>query len=262
MACVIHSATRCGPIVPHEVSLEGNVLMPDDCLGFEDPMLAEALYPAKSFDLPQLRRLPDGFCERQALFTLGIVLSKSCAGLPERHRSTPEAVREAFLSGRFGEREGTCLHWSLPGLRAQQFLALAGKCGIPLFHLVRGLWALYGHGQLPHAPWLNQWARNPNRSLPNGESAGALRKHYRRAWARALHTESDVLFVPEGSDLATASVRADGMGLGMVLVHEGVDAPCIGTLRDPPIKPPEEMPDPEPLEVGGDEAELSEAPAP
>lgn len=251
MACVIHSSTRFGRIIPREASQERNVLMPDGCLGLDGPMLAESLHPPEAFDFPQLRKLPEGFSEPKALSCLDLLIAKSCAGLNGKFRSTPEAVRAAFLSGRFGARERKCLHWSLPGLGAQDFLCLAGKSGIPLYHLVRGLWALYGHGGVPHAAWLNQWARDPDRPLPDGNHGGALRKRYRNAWKVAMKDDLGVLFIPEGADLAKASAQADGMGIGMVLVHEGVDGPCVGTLRNPPIKPPEEMPDPEPLEIDG-----------
>ena len=93
MACVIHSSTRFGRIIPREASQERNVLMPDGCLGLDDPMLAESLHPPEAFDFPQLRKLPEGFREGKALSCLDLLIAKSCAGLNGKFRSTPEAVR-------------------------------------------------------------------------------------------------------------------------------------------------------------------------
>ena len=227
MACVMHLPTRNGLFtVPSEVGWEMNTLMPDDCEGFDDPLLAEDLYPPERFDHPNLRRLPEDFCPVQADANLKLLLAKTCAGLRHDLRVAPQAMRAAFESAEFPRREANSAHWMLPGLRADGFRTLACACGITLHDMVRGLWALYGSGRVLHAPWLNQWARNPNRPTPRMDYQGGSRYEYVTLWKRVSRTGGEIIRVGSDDEVPSALAEAERRGVEVVLVDECLSNPA------------------------------------
>ena len=222
MVCVMHATTRVPGMSPSEVAWEMNTLMPDDAKGFDDPLLTENLYPPERFDHPNLRRLPRDFDRRRADDVLSGLIAKGCAGLRHDLRSAPEPVRAAFEAGAFPHREGACLRWLLPGLRADQFRSLASASGIALRDLVRGLWSLWGHGRVPHAPWLNQWARNPEKPIPDGSYAGGIRSYYVQLWKRVRREGGEIIRVASEDDVPAAVADAERRGVEIVLVDESL----------------------------------------
>ena len=223
MVCVMHAALRIPGACPDEVAWEMNSLFPDDATGlFGDPLMAEGLYPPERFDHPNLRRLPASFSVERADAALGLLIAKGCAGLRQDLRSTPAALRAAIETMRFPEREASCLRWLLPGLRAEMFRRLASASGITLHHLVRGLWAFWGSGSIAYAPWLNQWARNPDKPLPDHGYAGGSRTHYQNLWQRVCREGGEVLRVASEAEVPDAVARAERRGVEVVLVDESL----------------------------------------
>ena len=206
MVCVMHATNRVPGMSPSEIGWEMNTLMPDDCKGLGDPLLAENLYPPERFDHPPLRHLPRDFDPRRAGAVLSGLIAKGCA----------------------------CLHWLLPGLRADQFRSLASASGITLRDLVRGLWTLWGHGRVPHAPWLNQWARNPEKPVPDGSYAGGIRSHYLQLWKRVRREGGEIVRVACEDEVPAAVADAERRGVEIVLVDESLLAPPQPPIRKQP----------------------------
>ena len=176
MPCVVmHLPTTDGLFgVPSEVGQEMNVLMPDNCTVLDDPVLAEDLLPAERFDRPELRRLPEDFRQAAADSNLDVLLSKACAGLHHDLWASYDEMRAGFRSGQFPARVEAAVRWNLSGLRVADFRVLACRCGVPLQDLVRDLWTLCGNGRMPHAAWMNQWARDPKLPAPIWTTAAAF----------------------------------------------------------------------------------------
>ena len=171
--------------IPLDVFIERNCsLLPDGCERWDAPVMREPLLPLQRFDRSELRRLPDDLDWRDADLALGFLVKKHCAGMnPEIRPDTPE-VRRAFHDGAFSPRVHAALKWAFSGMPVWEFPGLVGRSGLTVYEWARCFWTVFD-GDIPaFAPWLNQWALDPGKPLPD-RHCEYMRYPITRSWIEA-----------------------------------------------------------------------------
>lgn len=132
-------------------------------------MTAKAiLLPQDRFDDPRLHVRPQNVTRSIARWKLGSLLDKECAGLRRDLRTTERRLRRAFRTGRFGRAERVSLEWMATGMRKRSFPTLHSLARLSMFEIARGMRVL-GPEAAGWAGWLNWWAENPGRPMPEAK---------------------------------------------------------------------------------------------
>ena len=166
------------PYIPPE-GIRRECLMPDGCTSCDAPVMSELLLPLSRFDLAPLRQVTpgEGFPHRGPYWELDLFLRKGCAGLAHAWRITGAEFREALRTGVYTERHKFALSWAFSGMRRKYvFPGLIAGAEVPIFEVARCFWVAFGGQDFGCGPWLNQWAKSPERPHPKITELARVRR--------------------------------------------------------------------------------------
>ena len=142
-------------------------LLPDGCDSCDDPVMFLPLRPLRDFDHPLLKQVRGADPEGDPLWNLDSFMAKQCAGMNYRFRAHPEDLMRAFRTGEFSNLDKASLSWAFAGMRRKYvFPGLVAGAQLPIFEWARCFWKAFDGCAFGCAPWLNQWANNPEKPHP------------------------------------------------------------------------------------------------
>jgi len=123
----------------------------------EDPLGPE------NFEDPRLNVRPRYVAECRRERSIGWWITKGCAGLAHEYRISATEAKVAMETGVFDERATIAIVWANSAMREDDLAALHCVSGFTMSEIARAA------RELPYRPWgawVNQWGRNPGRTLP------------------------------------------------------------------------------------------------
>ena len=142
-------------------------LLPDGCDSCDDPVMSLPLRPLGDFDHPLLKQARGADLEWDPMWSLNHFMAKNCAGMSYELRVRPESLMRAFRTGTFSPAEARALSWAFSGMRRKyMFPSLVASAQLPIFEVARCFWKAFDGYAYGCAPWLNQWADNPQKPHP------------------------------------------------------------------------------------------------
>ena len=129
---------------------------------------APSLAPLEAFDHPNLKRRTSRTTEAQADRYATFWAGKSCAGLAHQYRIDGATFRRMIQrDGVLTEEEAATFRWALSGIWEHRTYTLVADWRLSIYELAR-LSATSFNGTLL-AGWLNLWAHNPGKPIPEGD---------------------------------------------------------------------------------------------
>ena len=129
---------------------------------------APTLAPLPAFDHPNLKRHTARTTEAHANRCATVIAAKSCAGLAHHYRIDGATFRRMIQQdGLLTEEEACTFLWALSGIRKHHTYTLVAHWRLSIYELAR-LSATSFDGTLL-AGWLNLWANNPGKPIPEGD---------------------------------------------------------------------------------------------
>ena len=154
------------PYIPPEGVVD-ECLLPDGCDSCDDPVMLRPLRRLEDFDHPLLKQALGADAEWDPLWSLNLFMAKNCAGMSHDLRAPPERLMQAFRTGAFSPAETQSLSWAFSGMRRKyMFPSLVASAQLPIFEVARCFWVAFDGSAFGCAPWLNQWANNPEKPHP------------------------------------------------------------------------------------------------